>query len=338
MSSWEAIDRFDVAAYLEKYSARRLQSDELLIRCPACGKDKLTVNTQRRTWHCWVCEEFQIDYQTGRRRAVRGAGGLLGLVAMLEGIGREQAADLVRSQTGLLGEAAWMRDGDSLPCKDGYNLPALPIILPPPGAAPICGTLPYLQKRGILEEDVRAFGIFWCASGRYANRVVFPVYEGSRMVYYQARAMWEPLPGERFQKALNPPAVAGMATAGEVLMNLDVARNFPRVAIVEGPVDCIHAGPSAVATFGKKISLFQMLKLRQAGVRAVDLMWDGPSATEPEGAWPEMVATAPKLAGLFDVRVVRLPRGDPGEYSRNELEALRRVAQPIGQVSRLGML
>jgi len=117
-----------------------------------------------------------------------------------------------------------------------------------------------------------------------------------------------------------------------------VARNFPRVAIVEGPVDCIHAGPSAVATFGKKISLFQMLKLRKAGVRAVDLMWDGPSATEPEGAWPEMVATAPKLAGLFDVRVVRLPRGDPGEYSRNELEALRRVAQPIGQVSRLGML
>jgi len=338
MSAWEAIDRFDVAGYLEKHSARQLQADEWVLSCPTCGKQKLMVNSARRTWHCWVCQEFSTDYQTGQRRAVRGAGGLLSLISMLEGIGREQAADLVRAQSGLLGEAAWMRAASPDTSRAMCNLPVLPIIPPPPGSAPIHGILPYLQKRGILEEDVRAYGIFWCASGRYANRVVFPVYECGRMVYYQARAMWEPAPGERFQKALNPPTMAGMATAGEVLMNLDVARNFPRVAIVEGPVDCVHAGPSAVATFGKKISLFQMLKLKEAGVRAVDLMWDGPSATEPEGAWPEMVQTAPKLAGLFDVRVVRLPRGDPGEYSRNELEALRRVAQPVGQVSRLGML
>lgn len=339
MTQWDAIDRFDLAAYLERFSARRLQTDEWLIWCPNCGKNKLTVNTQRRTWHCWVCEEFAIDYTTGQRRAVRGAGGLLGLISMLEGIGREQAAELVRSQAGLLGEAAWMRSDAPLDQSlQSFDLPVLPIIPPPTGATPICGILPYLQKRGIMEEDVRAFGLFWCSSGRYANRVLFPVYEGSRMVYYQARAMWEPAPGERFQKALNPPATAGMATSGEVLMNLDVARNFPRVAIVEGPIDCIHSGPSAVATFGKKITLVQMLKLRQAGVRAVDLMWDGPSENEPMGAWPEMVQVAPKLAGLFDVRVVRLPQGDPGEYSRNELEAFRRMAQPIGQVSRLGTL
>jgi hypothetical protein len=337
--TWSSIDRFDVSAYLEKFSPRRVQGDELVLCCPNCGKDKLTVNTQRRTWHCWVCEEFAVDYQTGRRHAVRGAGGLLALIAMLEGIGREQAAELVRTHGGLLGEEAWMRGGQLEQLPQSFEFPTLPMIPPPEGATPIHGTLPYLQKRGILEEDVRLFGLFWCASGRYANRVVFPVYDTGRMVYYQARAMWEPHPGERFfQKALNPPAVQGVATAGEVLMNLDAAKNFPRVAIVEGPVDCIHAGPSAVATFGKKISLVQMLKLRQAGVRAVDLMWDGPSASEPEGAWPEMVAAAPKLAGLFDVRLVRLPQGDPGEYSRGALETFRAQARPVGAVSRLESL
>lgn len=334
--TWAAIDRFDVVSYLERFSARRLQSDEWLLRCPNCGKEKLTVNTQQRTWHCWVCEEFAFDPQTGQRRAVRGAGGLLALICMLEGIGREQAAEMVRAQSGLLGEAAWAEA--KRPAESLLDLPVLPAIPPPEGAAPISGNLPYLQKRGILESDVRAFGLFWCAAGRYANRVVFPVYEGARMVYYQARAMWEPYPGERYQKALNPPAIPGMATASEVLMNLDVARTFPRVAIVEGPVDCIHAGPSAVASFGKKISLVQMLRLRQAGVRAVDLMWDGPSPTEPEGAWPEMVQAAPKLAGLFDVRVVRLPRGDPGDYTRAELDAFRAQAKPVGWVSRLESL
>lgn len=335
--TWGSIDRFDVVSYLEKFAARRIQADEVVLRCPACGKEKLTVNTQRRTWHCWVCEEFAIDYETGKRRAVRGAGGLLALISLLEGIGREQAAELVRSHGGLLGEEAWMRGGAVEQART-VDLPVLPAIAPPEGALPIHGNLPYLQKRGILEEDVRLFGLFWCGSGRYANRLVFPVYETGRLVYYQARAMWEPTPWERFQKALNPPATAGGATAGEVLMNLDMARQYPRVAIVEGPVDCVHTGPSAVCTFGKKITMIQMLKLRNAGVRAVDLMWDGPSASEPEGAWQEMLQTAPKLAGLFDVRVVRLPRGDPGEYTRAELNAFRAQARPIGTVSRLEML
>ena len=137
---------------------------------------------------------------------------------------------------------------------------------------------------------------------------------------------------------MNPPRQAGMAGPGEVLMNLDTARAHARVAVVEGPIDCVHAGPSSVATFGKKITMTQALKLRRAGVRCLDLMWDGPTDREPMGAWPEMMRAASLLSGMFDVRLVFLPHGDPGDYTRSELDRLRSLAVPASSVSRLAML
>jgi hypothetical protein len=171
--------------------------------------------------------------------------------------------------------------------------------------------------------------------------LVFPVWEERRLVYWQARAMWdesEQPRGTSYVKALNPPKDVG-AVSSEVLMNLDVARHYPRVAIVEGPVDCIKAGPSAVCTFGKRLYPRQLGKLIRAGVRAVDFMWDGPTEKEPQGALPEMLAAIPMLAPFFDVNVVVLERGDPGERTRAELDWYRdHRAQPAGRLSRLAVL
>jgi hypothetical protein len=218
-----------------------------------------------------------------------------------------------------------------------------PTIPPPEFYRPISvdGILPYMAKRGITMEDAVAFGLAWCSDGRYRGRLIFPVWEDRRLVYYQARAMWEASdqsPGTHYTKALNPPKEVG-TVSGDVLMNLDQARQHPRIAIVEGPVDCIKAGPSAVATFGKRIYPRQIGKLIRAGVRAIDLMWDGPSPSEPQGALPAMVEAAPLLAAFFDTQVVLLDRGDPGERTRQELDWYRQHrAQPANLLSRLASL
>lgn len=332
------IDAFDLDAYLQRFSPMPTQPHEVTIDCPTCGKNKLVVNTSKRTWHCWVCEEYQTNFY-GRRKPVSGAGGLLDLVQLLEDCTRDRAVSIVADQAGHLTvpletvEVTLGLDADVV-------VEAAPAIAPPPGWRPIddYNALPYLQKRGITPEDVQTFGIVWCDTGLYAGHLIFPIWEQGNLVYYQTRAMWDEDHNPAFRKSLNPLRQPQMAGPSEVLMNLDVARHYPRVALVEGPVDNVHVGPCACGTLGKKVSLTQALKLRRAGVRALDLMWDGPTPREPLGAWPEMMRAAALLSGMFDVRLVFIPAGDPGVYPRVENDGFRARAVPASAVSRLAMV
>lgn len=325
----EAIKRFDFLEYVRDKGASEVQRNEFVLFCPGCGKEKLIVNFDKRTWHCWVCEEYGPPDSRGQRKPLKGAGGVVHLVAWLEQLDMRQAADWIIARAKFLAEdLAQIKPAELVSGFLEVDIEHRPIRAPD-YFNPIDGMLPYMYKRGITLEDARMFGLGWCHAGRYANRLVFPVWEQGRFVYFQARAMWSESdrPGERYIKALNPGREEGAAVSSELLMNLDQARLYPRVAIVEGPMDCIKAGPSAVCTFGKKISAVQIAKLIRAGVRAIDLMWDGPSEKEPQGAWPEMYGVAPMLQALFDLRLVFLPAGDPGDHSREHLDFFRAQAQ-----------
>lgn len=320
---------FDLQSYLQKFGAEHTQKSEWEIECPQCGRRKLSVNVERGQWRCFICEQYQGGFGT-KRKAVRGAGGVISLIGWLENCSLEKAREMVTGGNGSVRNSYFrMQQAHS---SGPVEIP------PPPHWKPINTTLPYCVERGITQEDIRQFGLVFCDGGRYRNRLIFPVWEGNRLVYYQARAMWRARPGETYIKALNPPKEVDAASPNEVLMNLDTARYFDRVAIVEGPIDCVHAGPSAVATLGKKISVAQILKMKRAGVRAIDLIWDGPSPAEPEGAWPEMRQAACQLSGIFDTRLVFLPQGDPGDYTRAEIEQFRQQAKPASAVSGLAQI
>lgn len=320
-----AIQNFDVAAYALQHGAEPGKHDEWVMDCPSCGKRKLSVNIERRTWHCWVCEQYQVGID-GKRRPSYAAGGVLDLIQFLENVERERAVDMVLSgamfahvDIGLLPSGEIAEDV----MRAYKSAPAIP---PPENFKSATGILPFCRERAILDSDIRTFGIGWCDAGRCAGRLVFPVWEEQRFVYYQARAMWPLRAGDI--KALNPPMTPGAAVSSEVVMNLDQARHYPRVAVVEGPTDLVRTGPDAVCTFGKQIHAPQIARLLRAGVRCLDLMWDA-------DARAEMLAAAPLLSGLFDLRLVWLPSGDPGEYAREQLTWFRHHAQTISRNSRL---
>ena len=328
------IDGFDLESYLDKHAPRPAQPGECVISCPTCGKNKLVVNFYKKTWHCWVCEEYKLNLY-GRRKPVAGAGGLIDLIQLLEDCNRERAIAIVIDQSRFM-PVDIRALGSKLFVDRGVTVQAAPAIATPLGWKAIdhYDALPYLRQRGITPEDVVSFGLGYCDTGTYTGRLIFPVWEEGKLVYFQARAMWED-PSPSFRKSLNPELQQNMASPADVLMNLDVARGFPRVTLVEGPIDCVHVGASACATFGKKISMTQILKLKRAGVRALDLMWDGPTEREPLGAWPDMMRAASLLSGMFDVRLVFLPRGDPGDYPRGQLDGFRLQAVLASAVSRL---
>lgn len=328
----EAIRSFDLETWLTERGADASES-EWVLDCPKCGKHNLSVNTDRRIWHCWTCERYEVDAE-GKRRALEGAGGLVDLLQLVDGIDRSQAIDQI-----LNGVIFSYRDVSLLPLDELRDQFISAVREPSPlcapeGWRPITEPIPFMLRRGITMQDVYSFGLGWCETGRYAGRFIFPVWEQHKLVYFQARAMWDPRPGTKgFLKALNPPAGEGAAVSSELLMNIDQAKLYSRVAIVEGPTDLIRTGVDAVCTFGKQITAPQISRLRRAGVRALDLMWDGPSPSEPRGAWDEILAVAPLLSSLFDLRLVWLPHGDPGDHSRDALNWYRYHARSVSGVS-----
>jgi hypothetical protein len=342
--------QFNLQAWLDAHGAKRAGRGQQVIVCPTCGKRKLTVDVERGIWHCWVCQAYRLDDQ-GKKRAVRGAGDLASLLVLVDGMHIGQALQVVetaqdpglRRQSVARLEPAVVQEGrGALGWRSASGLGPVAPIAPPEGWQPIARAedWSYLARRGLTMKHVRRMALVVCTEGRYAGRLVFPVLEGGQLVYWQARAMWEaeehPAGAGPYVKSLNPP-YSGVGKS-DVLLGLDEARQHPRVAVVEGPIDQAHAGPASVATFGKEISMKQVQLLMAAGVKALDLMWDGPTSKEPQGAWPEMLRAAALLGSLFDLRLVRLPYGDPGIYDERELDAFRARAQSAAEFGRLQRL
>lgn len=340
-----ALQRFPLRDWVQECGGGPAGKDEYLLTCPRCGRDKLSVNVERKRWRCFICEEYhQLLDPRGHKMALDGAGGIFSLVVWMLGCQPREAAQLI------IERAAQVDQGPDLPL---LEMPGVQIVKQPTGlpanALALDGVLPYMSRRGITLDDAQQFGLRWVPSwdgGWLANRLIFPVWERGACLYWQGRACWDAhehrprwegknAKGEedKFRKSLNPSAERhGVHYFGssDVLLNLEQAARYPRVAITEGPTSCIRTGVDAVATFGKQLSPQQVGRLVQAGVRGVDFMWDGPGPTEPAGAWPQMFQSAALLAPYMDVRLVFLPAGDPGDYTRQQLAWFRSQARPYG--------
>jgi len=327
---WIADQRFDLAAYVKQQGGVpgvHGRSTEFVLRCPDCDRDKLAVNIKKRAWRCFHCGDAGRDAISllvkAERMMWRDA-----LVAILSGsqtaIGRiDQLESFVAEKTGR--PPGWVPSAVAWP--DTFEP------LSPHTRGGQQGIW-YCHKRGITPVAWEGMRLGVCTAGRQTHRLVFPARDhADRLLFYQGRAMWDPQPGSHYIKTLGRKIVEPEreAGSGDTLLNLDVVRKFScqRVLVVEGPVDCAHAYPDAVAIWGKKISGYQVELLMRAGVREIDLGLDGEAIAD-------MQAQAPLLADLFRVRIVRWPPGkDPGDLTKAEIEHYRAQAVQWGTGERL---
>lgn len=339
-----ALAAFDLEGWLKSLGFQPRGHDEWTITCPRCGKpDKLSVNLRRKRWHCWVCARTELRQGPAGVRyvTVDGGGGVVALIAWIYGCARRDAAQWLLQQ--VVPEPALARIADlDRQLTHLEHSEALVPPDPPEGLSELDDVgLRYLAGRGIDPTVARAYRLLSCRGGRYHGRVIFPAW-GPRgeLLYWQARATWpashDEAQGRRHIKAQNPPRQEGRLTSEHTLFNLHRAVQVGggRVALCEGPISAIKAGDDAVALWGKRLSTSQLGELVRAGVREVELMLDGPTETEPHGAWPEMFALAPWLSGFFErVWLVRVPAGDPGDYDRAACAAMRGARLKASSVS-----
>lgn len=124
----------------------------------------------------------------------------------------------------------------------------------------------YLNDRGVSDEWIEGLRLLYAPQGRYAERVIFPVFgENDAFVYFVARSVKDAEP-----KYLNCPGERN----GYIFGLGDPRGNT--ALIVEGVFDAfagIKAGYPSISLFGKRINAAQCRAIAASGVsRAVVLL------------------------------------------------------------------
>jgi DNA primase len=338
-----ALAGFDAQAFTDRHGglkeSRAERSHEYLLHCPHCGSERLRWHhsPDKQAWICWGC---------------RASGDTVSLVQLLDGH-PTRAAALNAIVDGYVGGDAKAAPTSNLRApRRARTSPVrmLPRIDYPYGYEPISPHRPphapaieYITRRGLSLVEAQRRGVGYSRVGRLARYVIFPCFMDHGLVYYQARATWDPpdLPKEqrkawikttKYRKTLNPYGDEHeVAAASEVLYGYDTAAAYGHVVITEGPFDASKVGPHAVALLGKKASAVHIERLLRMGASRFTVYLD---------RGPEEQASARSLAErLVDMAPVFLavpPEGhDPGSLSPQQNAAVIQMATPFRPARRL---
>jgi|SRR5882724_838345 len=342
--NFRAIDRaFDAERYvLDLCPDAQRSGGNLVVTCPRCDKPKLSVlvvdrdDVRAPAWRCFAAE----CSDAGRTA--------LSLVRRLEDCDMfralEQIARYAKGNQPIIDLRKLVEDrlaGQAEVWSASPEHIALPDEFIAARADHRRSDLPsYFRERGIGPKTATRYGIGWCESGYFRNRIVVPVMHEDEVAFFVARYMRaippmcraDRLPckrcggtdeHKRLKKTLYPKG----AKPGHFLYNYERARYCRTIRVVEGVLDAIHVGRSAVATFGTSLSQYQLELLMRTAAEEIVIIWDRDPGAEPGASgYEKALVLADRLADLWRVRVVKLPDArDPDEHTRRDLMEMERL-------------
>jgi DNA primase len=164
--------------------------------------------------------------------------------------------------------------------------------------------------RRIGQEGIEKYRVGYCGLGKYRWRIVIPVFEDGRVVYWVARSIYNTEPIYLY------PEVEREA----VIFNIDRARELGQAVITEGALDAIRVGDDGVAIFSTVLLDQQLFKLLD--IPSIIVMLD-------EDAREKALKIAQKLSEQHKPsKLVFLPKGDPSDWPRESLRMMISQAEP----------
>lgn len=174
----------------------------------------------------------------------------------------------------------------------------------------------YLEGRHFdVERLGRKYGIAYCKSSNYflaCDRIIIPIHYGGKLRSWQARYIGDPPRG-------GPPKyfTAPNSHIGQVLYNLDRAKQWKTGVVTEGVTDVWSYGLMAMAYFKQKMGKAQIdLLIKNFKRQSLVLLPDSnPEAFEmADWVYEQLQSHIGK-----GVAVVKLNAGDPGSLDRRFL-------------------
>lgn len=205
-----------------------------------------------------------------------------------------------------------MRNGPTFQCQSGFA---------------------YLRQRGCDEALAltlaKKHDLHYAWAGDYACRIVFPVWQGGKVVYFTTRFC-----GNHHAKALNPPNVPGFISKEHCLLNYDGCVGAKRVAIVEGGFSMM-AFDYAVGLMGKRISPQQIALLEtlvEQGTEEFLIAVDPDAAKQAYQLQTDLRGRVPKLS------YVPLPQREDPWDCRERIEELIETRRPMTLADRVAAI
>ena len=216
-------------------------SDEYLFMCPYCKhhKRKLSVNIDKNTFKCWVCDSrgrniYNLIRRFGNyshKKQWRSFEEVVD-ISDFDNIFKEQKEEEIVQRVKLPNEYVCLANRNlSYTAKNALN---------------------YLKTRNITEYDILRWKIGYCENGEYKNRIIIPSFNlDGNCDYFIARTY-----SKDWLKYKNPP-VSKNVVFNELMINWDKP-----VTLVEGAFDAINADnsiPLLGSTLNTRSKLFRAI-------------------------------------------------------------------------------
>jgi len=170
----------------------------------------------------------------------------------------------------------------------------------------------YIYNRRYSKEQIKELNLYYCDTpGYFWNRLIIPVYIRKELKGYLGR--WIPIKGINDKKVKRKYRNSYGTDFSKMLWNYDKINNRFPVIICEGVLSAKRIGFNSVASFGKKLSKFQIWLLEQKKVKEVVVLFDS-------GAEKEIAKISDLLISetKIKVRTYLLDEGDPDDLNNSD--------------------
>lgn len=313
---------FDVKGYLEDKGIAYSTSGENIspgwigINCPYCGdsKNHFGINLRNKLNSCWRC---------GNK------GNPFTLVKVLEQetdsriineiLKRYVSADVVLPDIEYPADLALPQEFISLwdwhKKMEEYNFNQW-TVADGEMMAPI-NAMAYLQARGYCPEDaIQQYKLMWSGIlGKWAFRLIIPVFMNGRMVNFAGRATNGQEPTYK-----NCPNARAPMPINDTLYGYDEIGMGETIVLCEGPLDKWRLGKGALATFGLVLTTAQALLLFKKKPKKIVFLYDSDVSEDREKL--KVVDRSVGKIWFCPTETFILDKGDPGELLCADAEKL----------------
>ena len=273
-----------------------MQSEQVQVNCPMCmerdglyepdGKFNLEINTGRRVFRCWKCDEPRFSGSLGR------------LIRMF---GNDADYEMYKSYAGSFNDYDYEEDEKEYVA---VKLPEEMILFSQMEAGNLEHFEAYnymVNDRKISREIILKYRLGFCTTGKYEKRIIIPSYDTNGEVNYFVGRTYDPKM-EKKKKYDNPKSDKDRIIFNEGLVNWDST-----VYLVEGAFEWLSFPVNIIPMLGKTISTTLYLKLKEMKPDVVVLL-------DPD-AYKSSIDLYYKLHTLYvdceeRVRIVKLPTMD----------------------------
>lgn len=284
-----------------------LQSEQVQVNCPHCqerdglsypdGKFNLEINTGKRMFRCWKCDEPQFSGSLGR---------------LIKIFGNTVDYEMYKSYAGIFQDYIFDEDEKEyiqvkLP-EEMILFSQMKINIPEHFEA-----YNYLVNERKLSRDIILnYRLGFCTTGKYTSRIIIPSYDKNGEVnYFVSRYYGNDQKIRKKMPYLNPKADKDVIIFNEGLVNWDST-----VYLVEGAFEMLSFPVNSIPMLGKTLSTTLFIKLKELKPDVVVLL-------DPD-AYKNSVELFYMLETIYigceeRVKIVKLPtKDDLDELRKNQ--------------------